>query len=273
MATIVILEHAFQDQLGVPYMLHAIAGHWSAQGHRVLFHRGEVDPPPGDLAVLHVDLTVTPAAYRRLLAFYPRVVNAAVLDISKRLYSRDAVGPGSDWPGPVILKSEGNFGGRIDMHLRALEMRAHGTSAIPELQALKDYPVFNSAAGVPAAHRNLPGLFVEKFLPEQDARGYYLRIWSFFGDRERSSRFRSSEPIIKARNIADREAVEVPDEIRAWRAKLGFDFGKFDYVRHGDRYALLDANRTPGMPPTLAASPGMRATLALLAEGLGAFLR
>ena len=37
----------------------------------------------------------------------------------------------------------------------------------------------------------------------------------------------------------------ITDELRAWRERLRFDFGKFDYVYHGERFVLLDVNRTP----------------------------
>ncbi len=88
-----------------------------------------------------------------------------------------------------------------------------------------------------------PGLILLSF-----ERGYYVRVWTFFGDRERSTRWLAREPIVKASNMIARDEVPVPGEMRAWREKFGFDFGKFDYVRHENRWVLLDANRTPSAP-------------------------
>ena len=56
------------------------------------------------------------------------------------------------------------------------------------------------------------------------------------------------------------------------RARLGFDYGKFDYVKHEGRYYLLDANRTPGAPESFVNDASVRASLDRLAGGIEAFL-
>jgi len=111
---------------------------------------------------------------------------------------------------------------------------------------------------------------VERFLPEQDARGFWLRAWVFFGDRERCTRYCGTLPIVKSAEIIAREPVPVPDELRAERERLGFDYGKFDFVVRDGRAILFDANRTPSAPPL---SPEMDASNARLAGGLDALLR
>jgi|SRR5579864_282399 len=273
MATIVILEHLMQEQLGLPYMIYAIAERWRAQGHRVLVHRGTENPPTGDVALLNVDLTVIPPAYRPLLSRYPAVINGAVLDVSKRRFSQHLVTRDSDWNGAVIVKTDANYGGRPDQDIRAICQRAGVPCEIPAGPMMLEYRIFKSPNEVPESVWNTPGLIVEKFLAEQDERGYYIRFCTFLGDRELNSRYRSAEPIIKSQNILEREDVRLPDEIRAWREKLGFDFGKFDYVYSGGRHVLLDVNRTPAAPASLGAFPHLAAGLNLLAEGLQSFLR
>lgn len=271
MATIVILEHALQRGAGIPYMVHALAERWRGRGHKVLVHHGAGEPPPGDLAVNNVDLTKTPDAYRALFARYPRVVNGAVHDVSKSRFSRDLLARASDWGGPVIVKTEANFGGKPEQLLRSLAQRAGVPCDIPAGPVAEGYPVFPSLREVPAAAWETPGIVVEKFLPERDSRGYYLRVWLFFGDRETSGRWRAASAIIKGEHLIDREEVPVPEEIRAERRRLGFDFGKFDYVRDGERFVLLDVNRTPSFPPAIGARGA--ALPDLLAEGLDGFLR
>ena len=271
MATIVILEHLMQRSLGMPYMMYAFAERWRHRGHKVLVHYGTENPPHGDIAILNVDLTVIPGAYRSLLTHYPRVINGAALDISKRRFSQDLLVRDSDYSGPVIVKTDANFGGRVDQDIRLLAEAAGMPSDIPIGPKMETYPIFRSPRDLPEATWNTPGLIVEKFLPEQDERGYYSRHWFFFGHRDRSHRCRANVPIIKSHDVLEREPTPVPDEIRRWREKLGFDFGKFDYVRHGERYVLLDINRTPTLPAQRGAEANAR--LDFLAEGLDDYFR
>lgn len=271
MATIVILEHELQRGVRLPYMIYGVAERWRAAGHRVLVHHGTQDPPEGDLAIVHIDLTVIPEPYRALAARYPRVINGSVLDVSKRSFSRILLERESDWSGPVIVKTDANFGGRPEALLRAVAARSGAGSDIPGGPVMDNYPIFDSLAAVPEAVWQSPGLVVERFVPERDARGhFFVRVWSFLGDRELSSRWRAAEPLVKAYNMLEREPVAVPDELRAWRERLRFDFGKFDYVRHGERFVLLDVNRTPAFPIQPDA-PGA-AMLAHLSEGLRFYL-
>jgi hypothetical protein len=78
--------------------------------------------------------------------------------------------------------------------------------------------------------------------------------------------------VVKAADAIDRTLVEVPDEIRAWRRKLGFDYGKLDFVIHEDKPVLIDANRTPTLPRGNVAA-AIREGLEELAQGITAFLR
>jgi hypothetical protein len=251
MAAIVILEHELQRDIGLDYMVYAFAERWRARGHSVFVHHGTGEPPPGDVAINNVDLTVVPPDYQRLFARYPRVINRAVLDVSKSRFSQDLLTPAAAWGGPVIVKTEANFGGKPEHLLRAVAREKGLACDIPAGPLADGYPTYPSLREVPPAAWRTPGLMVERFLPERDERGYYLRVWIFLGTRETSSRWRAQHPIIKAEHLLEREEVPVPQELRNWRKRLGFDFGKFDYVRHGDRFVLLDVNRCPTLPAHL----------------------
>lgn len=251
-------------------MVYGLAERWTAAGHRVLKHYGTGAPPAADLAIVNIDLTRIPEPYTALLAAFPRVVNARALDVSKRRFSRHLLDAYSDWIGPVIVKTDANFGGKPEWLLRETARQRGLACDVPEGPLAEGYPVYASLREVPDVVWRTPGLVVERFLPETDGPGYFLRTWFFFGDRERSSRWRAEVPIIKAADYVSREDAEVPPEIRAWRERLGLDFAKFDYVRHGGEYVLLDVNRTPGFPDYgrgLAA-----AMLDHLATGLRSFL-
>lgn len=269
MATIVILEHALQRGAGLPYMMHAFAEHWRQRGHRVHIHHGVDDPPAGDLAVVHVDLTVVPQAYRRLAARYPRALNSRVLDVSKSRFSQDLLDRYADWIGPVIVKTEANYGGKPEQLYRSVAEATGQQADFDAGPVAESYPVYAALREVPEVVWRTPGLVVERFLPERDGQDYCLRVWTFLGDRERSVRWRAAEPIVKAHNMTGRDMVEVPDEIRAWRERLGFDFGKFDYVRYGERWVLFDVNRTPSYP---RASVGPN-PLDALSQGIESCLR
>lgn len=272
MATIVILEHLMQKDFGQPYLVYALAETWTADGHKVLVHHGTGEPPPGDIAFVNVDLTVVPPAYAALLDRYRKVINGATLDISKRGYSTQLLARDSDWDGPVIVKTDRNFGGRIDARLRQRMLAAGLTPDIPAGPTMKRYALLDSITQVPDNVWRTDGLIVEKFLPEQDARGYYMRVWVFLGTANRSFRMRANVPLIKSHHIIERETVAVPEEIHRWRERLGFDYGKFDYVVRDGVAILIDANRTPGAPADYATDPDVAAGIALLAHGIDDFL-
>jgi hypothetical protein len=271
-AAIVILEHELQRHVRLPYMVYSLAERWQRAGHEVRVHHGTAGAPAADLAIVNIDLTVIPDAYRRLLARYPRVVNGRVTDVSKGRFSVDLLDRYSDWIGPVIVKTEANYGGKPEALLRAVARREGMASDIPDGPVAEHYPLYESVRQVPEAVWRQPGFVVERFLPETDAEGhYYSRHWVFLGDRDRSIRLRSRAPIIKSGDALGREEIPVPDALRDWRAKLGFDFGKFDYVRHGERFVLLDVNRTPSLPAYADAE--VAASQDHLAQGLESLLR
>lgn len=271
MATIIVLEHALQRSTGISYMSHLFARFWRDRGHRVFLQCGSSDPPSGDLAVMHVDLTVVPPAYAALARLYPRTINAAVTDISKRLFRGDDIlSRHSDWRGQVIVKTNANFGGRVDQYIRDCQVQAGMEPDVPPGPVLADYPIYATLAEVPPAYWETQDFVVEKFTPESDERGNYMRVWVFLGDRERSMRYRSAARVVKSANFIDAEPVEVPAELREWRSRLGFDMGKFDYVIHQGRVVLLDINRSPGSPP--AGMPGILDAYREMAAGVEHFL-
>lgn len=271
MATIILIEHAMQLQTGTHYMAHLFARFWRERGHKVYLQCGTTSPPPGDIAMLHVDLTTIPAAYLEMAGQYRRVINLGVSDISKRCFRGDDIlTRDSDWAGPVIVKTNANFGGRIDQYIREGLVQLGEVVDVAAAPVLDDYPVYPRLGEVPELFWASADFVVEKFTPEQDSRGYYMRVWVFLGDRERSMRYRSDAQVIKSSNFLDGEPVPVPDELRVWRDRLGFDFGKFDYVVHDGRCVLLDINRTPGAPPVQM--PGVIDSYRAMAEGVECFI-
>ena len=232
------------------------------------------DWPDADIAIMHVDLSVVPAAYSEASKRYPVVVNGAAIDIRKRLVSRNLVKARRWLDGAGDHQDRLNYSGIPERHAASNSSATESWRICrpgPFVSTDQPYPILRSQAReVPIEVWSNPGLVVERFLPEQDAQGFWIRAWVFLGDRERCTRYRGTHPIVKSATIVGREPAPVPEELRAERERLGFDYGKFDFVVREGRAILFDANRTPSAPPP---SPEIDASNAHLAGGLEALLR
>ncbi|TIP52098.1 MAG: hypothetical protein E5X68_38765, partial [Mesorhizobium sp.] len=67
--------------------------------------------PAADVAVLHLDVTVTPPDYVDYARRFPFCLNLGAADISKRRVSGAAIGWDEPWQGQVIVKSSLNHWG------------------------------------------------------------------------------------------------------------------------------------------------------------------
>jgi len=271
MATIVVVLHAADDPNAGGYMISRFYKSWLEAGHKVLVSSGEHGHPAGDIAALHVDMSIVPESYRvSATNLFPLVINGRAVDIRKRMVSRHLVTLGDGWHGPVIVKTDLNCGGIPEWCLYQIGLRTGRSASPARPPTLDNYRVYQRADEVPDAVWNDPALVVEQFLPERDKLGFSLRCWIFLGDRERCTRYWSNEPIIKSSNIKAKEPSPVPDELREARERLGFDYGKFDFAMHDGKPILFDTNKTPGTPP---AGPEYDASNAMIAGGLDWFLK
>lgn len=267
---------------GAPYAVQLLAERWRNGGIPV----DEVDvlrePVGADVLVFpHSDLTRVPPGLADLLARCPRVVNRAVLDISKRIVSRQLVRSAEEYDGEVIVKSNFNYGAQPEF--RDIERQSGGRS--PRLQQLVqlpwmasglfltgDYPVYASPAHVPPQVWKNPRLVVEKFLPERRGEFYCLRQYTFCGGSEINTLGLSRKPVIKSSNVIRREILDkVHPAVRAYREQLGFDYGKFDYVIRDGEAIVFDVNRTfsYGRQADNSAKVGL---VSKLAEGIHSLL-
>lgn len=272
MSTIAVLTGEHDDFHRRGFLLQHLFPHWIEAGHFVVVHVGDSEPPPADMAILHVDLTVIPPEYERWLSRYPVVVNGAALDISKRRVSRSLVRLGDGYAGPVIVKTNANSGALPELAWARREAQKSGRPAVPPRHIAGSYPLFDSPSRVPPSVWGDEALVVERFLPERDEEGYALRVYIFFGDYERCSRVTHPDPIVKGAGSTKRVRVPVPPEIRGERRRLGLDYGKLDFAIHDGVPVLFDANRTPTMPSG-SLQGAVSAENQALAEGIESFLR
>lgn len=257
------------------YLISLLARLWQEEGYQVTVgHSFSLD---ADIGILHVNRTLVPA---RCLPDNPGghlLLNASVLDISKKHISGNLLGPDSDYGGPVIVKTDANSFGWPEraaisgwMLRRFYQFLGYAVSwRLTRNLFSANYPVLDSLQCVPGWVWQRNDLVVEKFLPEREGNKFVLRIWIFFGDREYGVRMLSDHPVVKAQGIKHYEYTDfVPEAIRDARRKLGMDFGKIDYVMVNGEAVLLDVNKTPTIRITRSPNPRHRQ----LASGLAGYL-
>jgi hypothetical protein len=266
MPRIAVISHKFDKFNRRSYLLARILKELEAAGVTAEVTRGPKQFVEADLAILHVDSTVVDPKYVALAKRYRRVLNLGVTDIRKGRVSGAALSKADGWQGPVLVKTQFNGRGAPELYHNDVARLRGKALPHPEVTQLRDYEIFARAADVPASVWRDPHLAVEKFIPEIDPRGYGLRTWVFFGTRETCSRCISPTPMVKGADIVSREVIPVPDALRQQRARLGFDYGKFDFVEHDGVPVLLDANMTPTVPERL--SDELQRSAQELAKGL-----
>jgi hypothetical protein len=280
--SIAIITHARDDFDANESFLKLLIPEWERQGITTFTLRGTAEFRPADVAIMHVNLTVVPAAYRALAARFPVTINGRVDDISKSKVSTHLVRRGDGYDGPVIVKTNLNYGGRPERWLtrsasRLGRLRLKIESRLPWTWSgaldVADYQIYERTSDVPRVVWSNSRLSVQRYLPERDGSFYCLRQWLFFGDREANTLCFSEAPIIKASNVVKRErGLPVPDQLRAMRARLGFDYGKFDYGLANGEVILYDANRTPTRSRDIAVTPDVTTIGIDLAQGIHSFV-
>lgn len=252
MATILILR----GPGGGPMVIDELAARWSRAGHRVVSQRGTRAAPRADVVVLHVDTTRTPEDYRRLAERYPVVVNGRAVDVSKRRYCGLTLRAPEDGAGPVIVKTDANYGGHPDeRYLRSrsrlgrLRRRLFGRpggdwAGRTRLDPLA-YPIFDRARDVPPGVWRNDALLVQRFVPERADGLFFVRYWVFFGEAGWARRFGSKQPIAKFHTrVTPEEPVTVPPALVGLRERLGLDYGRIDYAEPGGEPVVFDVNKT-----------------------------
>lgn len=277
---VAIITHEIDDFQDSNYLLRHLSEVWERDGIRVVIVKGvNQDLPDADIAILHTDITVVGEDYTRLFSHYPLVINGAVTDISKTVFSDLIVKERDGYNGKVIVKTNANFGGMRERQKKFNEGDWNSTIEIQRpwrrVEWLEEYPVFDSPSAVPNGVWRNDRLVVEKFLPERGSQGeYLLKVWVFLGDRGIHYQCVSDEPVIKSHNLKRREFLDVndvPEAIREVRDRMGFDYGKFDFAIHEGEPVLYDVNRTPGGPKQGLKSETAERSYQVLSAGLGSF--
>lgn len=252
-----ILIHPLDDFEQSGYVLPNLLPIWEKQGIRFQLIR-DISQADGraDAAINHVDLTCIPDKYNAVFARYPIVINGLQRDIAKRVISRHIVTKSDAYEGLVIVKTDRNCGG-----IKEAEVARNGNIFRKYTRSMhrrlpwyfrnelpgKKYPIFESKHDIPWPVWHNPALIVERFLTEHHDGVNWLRTWHFFGDRETLLLRWANNRIVARPHLLGAEFAppDIPEEIRARRRELGFDFGKFDFAIADGKPVLYDTNRTP----------------------------
>ena len=248
---IAILQHASErgkDASG--YSLWRLIPFWQEDGHEVFTVFGPDDYQPADILFFHVDLSEIPEGYMELAYRYPATVNGRVRDIRKTAFSEHLLGMGDVWNGPVIVKSNRNYGG-LPEALRGVP-RLDGKGFDAPFSSPLDYQLYAQLQDVPREVFGMPDLVVQRFLPEIEDDLFHIHSYFFLGSWSKCTRTASTHPIVKDATRCASYPSKVAPEILDLRQRLGFDYGKFDYVHHEGRVFLLDVNKTIGIGRFLA---------------------
>lgn len=285
MARIVLLHHIddnffhFNRRFGLRrkqsvFMMKSVLDDLARRGHRIRYESDPDRVSGGDLLILHVNLSRVPAAFLAAAARFPASINAAVTDISKRSYSQLLVVADSDWDGPVIVKSNLNYHGLPEVWHNE-RASARGLDApYPDVRPVMDYDIYPRLSEVPEPCWTDPMRVVEKFIPEVVKDGFGVRAYIFCGAAERCTLHVAPTGIVKGEGIIRSEVVPVPPQLRQLRDRMGFDYGKFDFVMHNGAPVLLDANKTPsGVSARGTISHHIAQGNRTLADGLEGLLR
>jgi hypothetical protein len=197
---------------------------------------------------------VVPENYLALGASYRRTVNGGARDILKTSVSKHLVRREDPYAGPVIVKTNANYGG-VNEFIIATES---GQTAWydpdverpwrkREIMDSLNYPIFASLREVPSGVWKNDRLVVEKFLPERLDNGDYRAYnYYFFGQREFASWLCGPVPVLKSSVTTSMgKADHIPQGVRDYRKACGLHYGKIDYTVVNGEAVVFDLNKTP----------------------------
>jgi len=260
--SIAIITNEYTSRIaGSRYFLAKLAERWERQGIEIHVSAG-CRHVPADLAFMHVDTTVVPESYLALGRRYCDTINGGVRDILKTSISKHLLRQNDPYDGPVIVKTNANYGGVNEFIIATKSGQA--TWYDPDIERpwrkreimdSLNYPIFANLREVPAGVWKNDRLVVEKFLPERLGNGDYRSYsYYFFGQRDFAAWLCAPRPVLKS-SVATSMGVpdQIPQAIRDYRNASGFDYGKIDYSVVNGEVVVFDLNKTPAFSTQMQA--------------------
>lgn len=252
---IAILSGAGQNFCPDRYAIGLMIEEWSRLGIETIFLEDVRDRREAGLVFLHVDSSIVPAAYTAFANNYPYSVNKNAVDIRKRRYADGCLDRSSDYAGPVIVKTDLNYGGAPERdwdrrHSGAMKRFFRKAAQIMAgnrggMNSKKDYFISDSLADVPR-HYFSPDYIVQEFRPETDGEAFILREYIFLGDCHFENIERSGNAIFEEDEHVSLRPFSPHPRLLEVRRRLGLDYGKIDYSLVNGEPFIFDANKTLG---------------------------
>jgi hypothetical protein len=259
------------------YVVSRLAAYWRAEGLVVHYLLGTRRHVPADALLIHVDLSVLPESVLDFASRYPRVLNQHMRDIRKRSFSALLLERESDYAGPVIVKTDLNFGGGPEGggHPNRMVRLYHRSRRVyfRLLTGSWDYCIYASLRDVPSLVWSDPYLIVEKFLPERVGGEFAVRAYHFLGERDTFFLLTSPKPIVKSGPATRIHPLDPDPRLRALRRRLQLDYGKIDYVLFQGEPVILDVNKTVGLTEQFAHDPRLELARRERAQAIHDYLR
>lgn len=252
--SITIITNEYTSRIdGSRYFLAALARRWRQQGIEVNITAG-CSQIPADLAFMHVDTTVVPDNFLALGRQYRTTINGGVRDILKTSISKHLLRQNDLYDGPVIVKTNANYGGVNEFIIATETGRA--VSCDPdverpwrkrEIMDSLNYPIFASIRDVPTGVWKNDKLVVEKFLSERLANGDFRSYcYYFFGQQDFAAWLCGPRPVLKSSVTTSMGVLDpIPQAVRDYRKASGFDYGKIDFSIVDGEIIVFDLNKTP----------------------------
>lgn len=196
-----------------------------------------------DLVLVHMDVSCIPPRLLDPLDTHPLVLNSRVTDIRKSRISSCLLQRGSDWEGPVIVKTDLNREGAPE-RLRGVLSGFRG-----RWWASEDthYFIYDTVDEVPDWAWEKGAWVVEKHEVEEDPEGFATHSATFFGDEISEVKLSGPNPIVKASNAERCVRLDaVHEAVRRVRVEMGLDYGKIDYTLNDRGAHIFDVNKTIG---------------------------
>jgi len=241
------------------WLLNVCQAWWERAGAEVVYWPKKRGAPANvDLWVQHYDTTVVQREYVKQVRQLPNVINRRLLDIRKSTVSSQVIVSVDDpWSGEVLVKSEYNYGGlpeiwqdeylegrsRKQMLGRWRRPRGVVAPANPYL----DYQLYPQLNEVPPEVFADPDRVVERFLPQREGDLYVVNMAYILGDRSKTLKITSKQPVVKWGNRESWEFTETPAEVLKQAEIYGLDFGKLDFTVVDGEPVIFDVNKTPGL--------------------------
>jgi hypothetical protein len=258
-----MLHERDRDALSRHYRIWPIAENWRRSGIKVRLVYGPHSCTDCDVLFPHIDCSYITDEYWDVISSHRHAINAGVRDIRKTVVSRFLVERNDPYDGPVIVKTNNNSGGFMDLEFG----QAGGPSRIDSLrkrlawhpliqprslgwtQTLTKYFRFDHISHVPKGAWNNPHLVVERFFePDRNENNeHVLYLWIVLGNQGIGRTLLSADPFIKNSTGTLGWFERPPPEILEAKQSFGVDYGKIDYVMCNGEPVLLDINKTPSV--------------------------